>query len=131
MTKPHILVDTHVVLWLVGGDNRVGSEALARIERASSVYVSAATMLEIAIKSMLGKLDVPDDFEQRIWTYGFAPLAIEPRHADGLRSSPDLARHDPFDRILLSQASIERLDLFTVDRVLLGLDLPFVVDASR
>lgn len=126
-----MLLDSHVVLWLVGSPDRLGLTTLSRLESGDAVHVSAASIWELTIKSMLGKLSIPDDFEQRLWTFGFEPLAVDTRHADGLRSLPEFARHDPFDRLLLSQAKVEELELLTVDRVLLDLDLPFVVDARR
>jgi len=91
------------------------------------VHVSAATIGELTIKAMLGNLSIPDDFEERLWTFRFEPLPVAPRHTDGLRSFPELVRYDPFDRPLLSQATVEELDLLTGDRV--HLELPFVVDA--
>ena len=57
-------------------------------------------------------------------------LAVSVEHAEGLRGFPELVRHDPFDRLIVSQAAAEGLTLFTADRVLLALGKDFVVDAG-
>lgn len=125
-----MLLDSHVVLWWVDGSPKLGTDAKRLIEDASTVHVSAATVLELTIKSMIDRLELPHDFEIQLWETGFEPLPITPAHAAGLREFPQLARHDPFDRVLLSQALLEKIDFFTVDSVLLSLGLPFVVDAG-
>nr|WP_285594613.1 PIN domain-containing protein [Actinomycetospora sp. NBRC 106378] len=59
-------------------------------------------------------------------------LPVSAEQAEGVRTLPAaLRRHDPFDRLLVAQARALGLTLLTADRVLLGLDLPFVVDATR
>lgn len=124
-----MLLDSHVVLWWVDGSPKLGADAKRLIEEAPTVHVSAATVCELTIKSMIGKLELTDDFESQLWDTGFEPLAVTPAHAGGLLEFPQLTRHDPFDRLLLSQAHLERINFFTVDTVLLDLDLAFVIDA--
>jgi len=124
-----MLLDSHVVLWWVDGSSRLGHDAKQLIDQAPTVHVSSATVLELTIKSMIGRLHLADDFESELWQIGFEPLSITPAHAAGLRAFPELERHDPFDRMLLSQARLEQFDLVTADSVLLDLGLPFVIDA--
>lgn len=126
-----MLLDSHVLLWWLDGSTQLGPDARRRVEQAPRVQVSAATVWELTIKSMTGELKLSDTFEKRLWELGFEPLAITPRHADGIRTFPDLAKHDPFDRVLLSQSRLEGIDLLTADRVLVDLGLDHVVDARR
>lgn len=126
-----MLLDSHVVLWWVDASDKLGADARRLIESAPVVYVSAATVWELTIKSMIDRLELVDDFESRLWEAGFEALDVTPEHAAGIRAFPDLARHDPFDRLLLSQSRIEGIDLVTADRLLLGLGLEHLVDAGR
>ena len=84
------------------------------------VYVSAATIWELTIKSMLGKLEVEPEFESLLVSQGITLLPITAQHAAGIAQFPELLRHDPLDRLLIAQAKLERLDLLTADRVLLA-----------
>jgi PIN domain nuclease of toxin-antitoxin system len=80
---------------------------------------------------MLGKLLIPDQLSRRIADQGLVPLSVTHEHAEGIRDFPALARHDPFDRLLVAQARRAGLRLLTADRVLLGAGLDFVADATR
>lgn len=80
---------------------------------------------------MLGKLSVPADLGKRLTGQGLVLLSITAGHAEALRDFPELARHDPFDRLLVAQASRTGLRLLTADQVLLGLGRDFILDASR
>lgn len=125
-----MLLDTHVLLWLLTASPRLGATATDAVRAAPQVYVSAVSVVEIRIKQMLGRLVVPDDFSARLDAQGLRELPLGATHADGLSAYPALTPHDPFDRLLVAQAAIERLSLLTADTRLLGLGLPFVVDAS-
>lgn len=124
------LVDSHVLLWLLTGRRPLGVSAAQMLEGADAVHVSAATVWELTIKAMLGKLRIPDDLERQLELQGFRVLDVTAQHASGIRTFPELIRHDPFDRLLVAQADIERLRLLTADRVLLTLDRSFIVDAT-
>jgi len=126
-----LLLDSQVTLWLLDGSPRLGARARQLIESATSVHVSAATILELTIKAMLGKVTIPDRFASRVVAQGLQLLDITSEHAEALRSYPELAKHDPFDRLLVAQADLAGLQLLTADRVLLGLGRDFVVDASQ
>ena len=88
-------------------------------------------MWELTIKAMLGRLDVPAGLAGRAEEQGMAVLPVTAEHAEGLRGFPELARHDPFDRLLVAQASVGALRLLTADAVLLALGRDFVIDATR
>lgn len=122
-----ILLDSHVVLWALTDDPRLGAEARRLIATTPTRYVSSITHVEITIKAMLGKLTVPDDLPDRLTALGLESLPFTSRHAQGLTVFADLIRHDPFDRMLLAQAHVDGLRLITGDRRLLGFDQ--VIDA--
>lgn len=126
-----LLLDSHVVLWVLEGHPRLGAGARGLLAAEPFIHVSAASVLELTIKSMLGKLVLPDSLEQVLDDQGFLPLPVTAAHASSLRLFPELGRHDPFDRLLLGQARIEKLQLLTADRSLLATGDPYVVDAGR
>ena len=110
-----LLLDTHVVLWWLSDDRRLGAQARRLIANSGNhVAVSAASVWEMAIKSCIGKLSVPDDVTGAVVDCGFAPLAITMEHAARVGELP-LVHRDPFDRMLIAQAQVERLELITRD----------------
>jgi len=62
---------------------------------------------------------------------GLAFLSITAEHAEAIRDFPELVRHDPFERLLVAQASRTGLRLLTADRILLALGRDFIIDAGR
>lgn len=126
-----LLLDSQAALWVLDDSPRLGPRARQLISSAATVHVSAATVFELTIKAMLGKLSIPDKFAARLVDQGLALLSITAEQAEGIREFPELARHDPFDRLLVAQASHAGLQLLTADRVLLDLGRDFIVDAAR
>jgi PIN domain nuclease of toxin-antitoxin system len=109
-----MLIDTHALLWFVAGDSkRVGKGLRARIE-AEAMMVSTASLWEIAIKVGLGKLKAPEDLPARVEQLGFDLLPVTADHAWRVRHLPSHHR-DPFDRLLIAQAQVERLSIVTAD----------------
>ena len=125
-----ILLDTHVLLWLVSGKRRPGPRTTAAINRADAVLASAISYVELDLKSRRRKLVVPPDFPLLVREQGIQPLSFTEAHVAGLRALPALDGHDPFDRLLLAQAQIEGHTFATADSVLLDLGLPWVLDAT-
>ena len=80
---------------------------------------------------MLGQLSVPADFSKTLSAQGLVPLSITAEHAEAIRDFPELVRHDPFDRLLVAQASRAGLRLLTADQILLGLGRDFIIDAGQ
>ena len=109
-----VLLDTQIVLWALGGHRRLPREARRLIER-SEVFVSAASIWEVAIKSAIGKLDAdPSAVHEALGPSGFETLDISAAHAAHVAGLP--AHHrDPFDRLLLAQSVLEGLMLVTAD----------------
>jgi PIN domain nuclease of toxin-antitoxin system len=113
-----LLLDTHILLWAVAGSASLKPAARQVIETADRVYVSAASIWEVAIKSRLGKIDVDlGQLVAAIESSGFEELPVRAVHAIGVAG---LAPHhnDPFDRLLIAQAMAEPLHFLTADAVL-------------
>jgi PIN domain nuclease of toxin-antitoxin system len=115
-----VLLDTHVLLWVMADDPALPAAARSRLERADAVYVSSASIWEVAIKAALGKLDVDiDTLVARLPAAGLEQLPVTWEHARLTRHLPPIHR-DPFDRMLVAQAVCEPLHLFTADKALAG-----------
>jgi PIN domain nuclease of toxin-antitoxin system len=126
-----LLLDSQALLWLLDDNPRLGPQARQAITSAQGVHVSAATVWELTIKTILGKLTVPVDLPKRLTAQGLILLSITAEHAEAIRDFPELVRHDPFDRLLVAQASHAGLQLLTADQVLLKLGRDFIIDATR
>lgn len=125
------LLDTHVFLWLIAAPEKVGDRLLGRLsDERNEVYLSAASCWEIAIKCATGKLDLPADpavyVPDHMRRTGVAGLAIESAHALRVASLP-LHHRDPFDRLLVAQATGLDLQLVTADRTLEHYDVELVM----
>ena len=124
------LLDTHVLLWLLSTPERVPTSVAGRLaDPANELLVSAASGLEIATKVRIGKLDAPDlaaTLAGRLDGIGAATLPISLGHAL-LAGSLSWAHRDPFDRLLVAQATIENATLVTVDTALATLPAPPVL----
>ena len=110
-----LLLDTNIVIRLREDDRRIDGKTRRIIEDATAVYVSAASIWEIAIKASARKLDIDiGRLEAGLLKAGIEPLPITWTHA---RRAYDIAvaHPDPFDRLLLAQAICEPLNLLTSD----------------
>jgi PIN domain nuclease of toxin-antitoxin system len=118
------LLDSHVVLRLFAADPVLPPKAAdAVLDDANDVLISAASVWELEIKRMSGKLEAPADLLDRLERAGYRLLDIAP---DQVVDAARLPRHhgDPFDRILVAQAQAEAATLVTADEVLDRYDLP-------
>ena len=111
----NLLLDTHVLIWWDEG-RRLNGAARRAIETADTVYVSAASAWEVAIKIGLGRLRPTRTIEEAAEESGFLELPVTFRHAQRVSGLPALHR-DPFDRLLVAQADLEGLTLVTRDPV--------------
>jgi PIN domain nuclease of toxin-antitoxin system len=110
-----LLVDTHALLWWLTDDPALTPAARAAIDDPESEpFVSLASLWEIALKISTGKLAVEDDLPAIIAEEGFELLGVSVAHAWEVRSLP-LHHRDPFDRLLIAQALVERLPVVTGD----------------
>jgi PIN domain nuclease of toxin-antitoxin system len=110
-----LLLDTHIILWFMEDDPRLGAPIRATMEQAApNVFVSIATAWEMSIKAALGKLRVPTNLEATLAATGVQVLAITMAHALAAGALP-LHHRDPFDRMLIAQVWLEGLTLVTHD----------------
>jgi PIN domain nuclease of toxin-antitoxin system len=113
----NLLLDTHVLLWWDDGAEQLGSATRAVIANPDNqIYVSAASIWEIAIKSAKGKLRLTGSAQNAIDRNGFLPLSISPYHAE-IAGHLDWAHPDPFDRMLVAQARTDGMILVHADSI--------------
>jgi PIN domain nuclease of toxin-antitoxin system len=112
----NLLLDTHVFLWAIDNNPRLSRAARAAIIDGNNVvFVSAATAWEISIKKAIGKLTVPQgNYLDELRLHRFTPLHITTEHALAVADLPQ-HHNDPFDRLLIAQAQMEKLTLVTGD----------------
>jgi len=120
----NLLLDTHILLWWLGGDDRLMKGAVELIENpGNDVWISAASAWEISIKRGLGKLRMEGDVSQMLAGEGFGFLPIRFPEIDRVEALPSLHR-DPFDRMLICQALQYGYTLMTADEKVLGYQAP-------
>ena len=120
-----LLLDTHVFLWWRLDSRRLSKVAREAIATAPAVYISAVSAWEVAIKSALGRLEMAGDFALHVEAAGFEPLPITFAHAAATGRLPAL-HADPFDRMLVAQATTEGLTLVTHDDRVAGYAVPML-----
>ncbi|MEW6667144.1 MAG: type II toxin-antitoxin system VapC family toxin [Thermodesulfobacteriota bacterium] len=114
-----LLLDTHVFLWVVTGNERLSRKAVrAFLDSRNKIYLSAASLWEIGIKIGLGKLKLKDGwpkvFEKEMKINSIQLLPTEMAHCEQLARLP-FHHRDPFDRMLISQAMVERMGIVSGD----------------
>ncbi len=114
-----VLLDTHVFLWANAEPDRLGARRAVIEDDRNELLVSAATAWEIAIKSALGRLHLPEPPERyvpdRMRAMAATPLPIEHAHALAVAELP-LLHADPFDRVLIAQARLLGVPIVTAGR---------------
>ena len=116
-----LLLDTHTLLWHVSGDAKLSGLSFDLIENTENqVFVSVASLWELAIKVSLGKLElhgahtIQEFVEKNVSGNDFEMLSIAAKHLDRLKGLP-LHHRDPFDRLIVAQALTEDLTLLSRD----------------
>ena len=110
------LLDTHTALFTISQSKSLSASAKAAVA-AGPNFLSVLSYWEVMIKSMKGRLDVGDP---RTWWFdaldqlAATPLLLRPEHIAGVHALPPIHK-DPFDRMLIAQAMVERLALVTAD----------------
>lgn len=114
----NLLLDTHVALWAITDSPRLTQPARELISAAkTTVWISTASIWEIAIKSALGRGDMPISSRDALRYFeesGYRLLSVEAEHAVQVETLPP-HHQDPFDRILIAQALVEPMRLMTHD----------------
>lgn len=112
----NLLLDTHAVLWWLNDDPTLSEAArIAISDPENTVYLSAVVVWEMRIKQGIGKLDLPDDFEEVLNGQAFSALPVTVGHAHAIAGLLSIHR-DPFDRMLVAQAVVEGMTIVTRDR---------------
>jgi PIN domain nuclease of toxin-antitoxin system len=114
-----LLLDTHTVLWSFADVAKLSSTAVTLLQNPQNeVWVSAVSAWEIAIKANLGKLQAPTNLEpyllEQLEKRQMNLLPISLGHVTFVRNMPNF-HGDPFDRLLIAQATIEQLTLVTTE----------------
>jgi PIN domain nuclease of toxin-antitoxin system len=113
-----LLLDTHLLLWVASGGDRLPAETIARIQdEDADLMFSAASIWEVAIKSALGKPDFgvdPNVLRRELLDNGYEELPIIGAHAAQVARLPPIHK-DPFDRLLIAQATVEGITLLSAD----------------
>jgi PIN domain nuclease of toxin-antitoxin system len=120
---PAFLIDTHVLLWLDERPERLSDHILGLLrDPRHTVFCSAASLWEIAIKQSLSKLHVKGSLLSMLERYGITELPVTARYAELTRELP-MHHRDPFDRMLVVQAMAENLVLISADRQMLAYEV--------
>jgi PIN domain nuclease of toxin-antitoxin system len=123
----NLLLDTHTLIWVLAAEPHLSARAREVIQDGGNeVYVSAASAWEISIKRALGTLRAPHDLADALRLYRFRPLAITVEHALAVEHLPP-HHADPFDRILVAQATVERLAIVTRDSRIAAYDVTTIL----
>lgn len=114
-----VLLDTHILLWWLMDDRRLPKDAEQIIKDPdNAIFVSAASIWEVAIKAALGQIEAdPRAIQAAIEPSGFTELPITGKHAAQVAKLPSHHR-DPFDRMLVAQSLAEPMRLLTSDTLL-------------
>ena len=135
MRRTELLLDTHIILWMILGDERLSQKARDLIKQSiGSIYYSIASMWEVQIKHALGKLPISGvEFMHYCEQSGYHKLPVDDLHvvelANLVRDESAPPHNDPFDKIMLSQAKAEGFTFLTHDPFFRGYNEPCVVEA--
>lgn len=115
-----LLLDTHLLLWAAGEPKRLSRKARALIDdRDNELLFSAASLWEVVIKRSLGRSDFQVDprlLRRGLLDNGYSELPVLSEHVVAIESLPPIHK-DPFDRVLVAQASVEGITLLTTDSI--------------
>ena len=116
-----LLLDTHIFLWFISGDNRLPDHFRDAIQDpGNEVYLSAVALWEIIVKYQLGKLPLPQAPESYIplqrQRHLIASLPLDEASVTQLTKLPSIHR-DPFDRMMICQALEHQMTIVTVDHI--------------
>lgn len=115
------LLDTHSLIWFIGGDTQLGVDARQLIDdEENQIYISIASLWEMAIKFSIGKLNLEQPFEEmfpeQLEINSIEILGITIDHLKAAASLP-FHHRDPFDRLIIAQAQVEGLPIISADNI--------------
>lgn len=110
-----LLLDTQIVLWQLSGQRCLSDAAQEAVNTADDLLFSVVSFAEIGVKAAIGKLTIPDAFQQHVTDAGLRTLGLSSRQGLAVAELP-MHHRDPFDRLLIAQALIDGLTIVTADR---------------
>lgn len=119
------LMDTHTLLWYLRNSQEISKKSLEIINSEPTIFVSIASLWEIAIKNSIGKLQINESIskiEQLCNEKDISILSIKSKHLDLLHTLEKI-HNDPFDRLIICQAKSENLCIITRDSVILSYEV--------
>jgi PIN domain nuclease of toxin-antitoxin system len=114
----NFLLDTHVLIWFINGDEKLSNKAKILIEdRKNKKYVSIATIWELSIKISINKINFKNGFKEFLKLVDINEIEILPISIKSLviLTNLDLIHKDPFDRVIIAQCISENHILITKD----------------
>jgi len=124
----NVLLDTHILIWALENNPSLSKKARnAIITGGNVVFVSSVSVWEISIKKSIGKLRVPDNLLEELIAHRFNLLNISAEHAQ-LAGELPMIHKDPFDRMLVAQAKIEKLTLISNDPMIAQYEVKLLRD---
>ncbi|MDR3089483.1 MAG: type II toxin-antitoxin system VapC family toxin [Desulfobulbaceae bacterium] len=121
------LLDSQMLIWAASGSRQLPEQARELItDMENEIFFSAASLWEIATKAALRRADFqidPDSLLQGLLANDYQEIAIASSHAIAVRDLPPIHR-DPFDRLLIVQAKLEKITLLTSDATMARYDAP-------
>ena len=120
-----VLLDTHILLWFLTDDERLSQSHIDVIEnKDNTLFLSMASLWEIAIKSGLMKLEIPSPLDILV-PEEVLLIDIKIPHLEAYQKLP-LIHKDPFDRLLIAQAQTEGLLMMTDDGKFKGYEISII-----
>ncbi|MCY4236719.1 MAG: type II toxin-antitoxin system VapC family toxin [Cyanobacteria bacterium MAG CAR2_bin_4] len=131
-----LLLDTHLILWWIDGHPYLPEAVVSRVlSKNVEAFVSQISLLEMAIKVRLGKLNLPvplEEIDREIVRRGFHWLQLQNSHLLALAELEICKNHkDPFDQLLIAQSRMESMELITSDKTLEFYGAKFYPRSSR
>ena len=123
-----VLLDTHTLIWYMFDSSRLSETAVKRIRDEEKVYYSMLSLWEISIKQSIGKIDFDCslvELAEKCEEAGLTVLNIRPEHVECIKNLPDY-HNDPFDRLLIAQATVEGLGFITKDATISLYDIDVI-----
>ncbi len=113
------ILDTHTLIWFIGGDAQLSGHARQLIDdEGNELFISTASLWEMAIKFSVGKLNLKQPFEEmfprQLRDNSIEILSITVDHLKAVSTLP-FHHRDPFDRLIIAQAQVERLPIISID----------------
>jgi len=119
------LLDTNALIWYLAGSDKITDKVLKTIRlNENQIYFSAINIIKISIKVSIGKLKMPSNYLKYLLVDAtFKEVTLNSKHADRLQKLPFIHK-DPFDRLLIAQAKVEKFTIITSDDIFKKYHIP-------